>query len=274
MVKPGWEIWRPSIARWWNYTGGGKDNFAVERSLVPAGKKNKVADKPFAAVLRDMALANRGFVRRTVEHLVEHEHITQFLVLGPGYPVSTEDSIHNIARHLNFTTKVLYVDNDPTVLAWAGLDNYGYHLAVDADIFEPETLLDLREVTTFLDWTQPIGIVCTAVLNYHPGDAGEVAKTMQTYVDATAAGSCTVISHFCNPDPSRWDLSEVEQILSAGLETPVQFRDLEQIAELFPGQQLLEPQVVPCQHWPEVVDDDEPEMFTHIAGGIGKKPRA
>lgn len=259
-------LWIPNVARFWNAAAGGKDNVALDRGLV--AQANKIG-----VIRRWLTEPNHRFLLRTAQHLVKEERITQFLVLGPGLPPDGV-YLHHIVQSLNLTAKVLYVDNDPVVLAHArALDgDRGLEMVVDADIFEPKSLLGRKEVTKFLDWSAPIAIICTAVLHYHPGDTHDVAAVMQTYIDAAADGSCTVVSHFLDAGEAATAAQKLEALLSSGLDTPARFRSLPEIAELFPDQEVLPPGVVPCPHWPEREDDDLTPAY--IAGGIGKKQTA
>lgn len=256
---------RANTARVWNFVSGGKDNFHRDRDLA-----RLTAEQGFPN-LTSMAYANHQFLLRASAYLAKEQRIAQFLVLGPGLPA---DSIclHDTIQAFSPSARVLYVDNDPVVLAHArhGVSTARSALVVEADIFDPKALLDQREVTTFLDWSAPIAIICTAALHYHPDDA-DATGVMQTYIEAAADGSCTAISHFLDPGREDFDVRRFETLLSTGLEVPVHFRTLDQIEELFPGQDLLAPGAVPCLYWPEADDDAPGVLLTCIAGGIGKK---
>jgi hypothetical protein len=258
----------PNVARVWSYAAGGKDEFAPDRNVVESMNK---AQHP--GVLGWLARANQQFLLRALAYLVTSHRMQQFLVLGPGIPPDAV-YVHETVQRYNPSAKVVYVDTDRIVLSRArGAFNGrpGQQLVVDADIFEPKALLANEEVTTFLDFSEPIAIICTAVLHYHPGTTTDVANLMQTYVDAVPTGSCTVITHFLDFDEHGWDMEVFAEALSLRLQTPVHSRTLEEIAQLFPGQEMLAPGVVPCLHWPHEDDHDPPMITTAIAGGIGKK---
>src|SRR5690348_16594077 len=109
--------WPPEIdttvahsARVWNYWLGGKDHYAVDR---------EVGDR-LSRINPDIALtarADRAFLHRSVRHLVAEAGIRQFLDIGTGLP--TAGNTHEIAQSLAPETRVVYVDNDPVVLAHA-----------------------------------------------------------------------------------------------------------------------------------------------------------
>ncbi|HEY3514522.1 MAG TPA: SAM-dependent methyltransferase [Kribbella sp.] len=257
---------RVNIARFWNYAGQGKDNFARDRAVVDA-----IARQGFP-VLPTLAHDNHRFLLRAAGYLAHEQRISQFLVLGPGLPADAI-YLHDTVQAFTPSAKVLYVDNDPVVLAhaWHGISSARCAQVVEADIFDPKSLLDRKEVTTFLDWSAPIAIICTAALHYHPGDTADVAGVMQTYIDAAAEGTCTAISHFLDPGLEGFDVRGLEAALSTELEVPVQFRTIGQIEELFPDQELLAPGAVSCVHWPEPDENAPGAVLTCIAGGIGRK---
>ena len=100
----------PHSARIWNYWLGGKDNFAADRA----------AGDEFLAVYpghRDKARAVRHFLARTVRYLVVEAGVRQFLDVGTGLP--TADNTHEVAQRLAPESQIVYVDNDPLVLAHA-----------------------------------------------------------------------------------------------------------------------------------------------------------
>jgi hypothetical protein len=258
-------LWQPNIARFWNFAGGGKDNLARDRAVISR------AERGFP-LLGEMARANHQFLLRATAYLATEQRITQFLVLGPGIPADDNLHFHDTVRAFNPIAKVLYVDNDPIVLAHArhGGGSHRNTYVVDGDIFDAKQLLERAEVSTFLNWSVPIGIICTAVLHYHPGETADVAAIMQTYIKAAAVGSCTAISHFLDPGVDDFDVRRLEQLLNTGLGLPVRFRTLAEIKELFPDQDLLAPGAVPCRYWPDP-EADAPATFPCIAGGIGQK---
>jgi S-adenosyl methyltransferase len=61
--------------------------------------------------------ANRAFLRRAVQYLAAEAGIRQFLDIGTGLP--TAENTHQVAQHIAPDSKVVYVDNDPIVLAHA-----------------------------------------------------------------------------------------------------------------------------------------------------------
>ncbi|WP_329484207.1 SAM-dependent methyltransferase [Kribbella sp. NBC_01484] len=117
-----------------------------------------------------------------------------------------------------------------------------------------------------------MAIIQTATLHHHPGPASDIARIMQTYVDAAAPGSCTVISHFLDPqDVVSGAVRRIEQRLLDSSAGTGWFRTVDEIRSLFPGQCLVGPGVVPCYQWPDTYAEATNWTQGCIAGGIGQK---
>src|SRR5262245_61036142 len=100
----------PHSARIWNYWLGGTDNFPVDRAAGDAYVK------AFPGVLQ-MARASRAFLVRSVRYLAADAGVRQFLDVGTGLP--TADNTHQVAQRVAPDARVVYVDNDPMVVAHA-----------------------------------------------------------------------------------------------------------------------------------------------------------
>ncbi|GDY79201.1 hypothetical protein SAV31267_086860 [Streptomyces avermitilis] len=123
-------------ARVWNYWIGGKDNYQVDQEVG-----EQVA--AMFPVIRDVARADRAFLGRVVRHLTAECGMRQFMDIGTGLP--TLDNTHEIAQRIAPDARIVYVDNDPTVLVHArallrstpeGATDY-----IDADAHDPETII-------------------------------------------------------------------------------------------------------------------------------------
>lgn len=108
MQRPDWapddiDIERPSVARMYDYYLGGSHNFAADRAAARA-MMEAVPEAPL------MAQANRAFMRRAVQYLVD-SGVRQFLDIGSGIP--TVGNVHEIAQRAAPDSRVVYVDVDP-----------------------------------------------------------------------------------------------------------------------------------------------------------------
>ncbi|MGH3170096.1 MAG: SAM-dependent methyltransferase, partial [Trebonia sp.] len=153
---PAFDTSTAHIARVYDYWLGGKDNFAADRE---AGDEAYVAYPDMPSSVR----ANRAFLRRAVRFMTE-SGIRQFLDVGTGLP--SANNTHEVAQSVSSDCRVLYVDNDPMVLAHAHALLVGGHQGstayFDADARDPEKIL--RGAEQMLDLSQPVGVILVAIL--------------------------------------------------------------------------------------------------------------
>ena len=145
------------IARVYDYWLGGKDNFTVDRQV---GEK-VLAIHPETVL---SVQANRKFLARSVRHLAATEGVRQFLDVGTGLP--SANNTHEVAQAAIPQARVVYVDNDPIVLAHAralltsrpeGATGY-----LDADIKDADEIV--AGAARLLDFSRPVGVMLVAVL--------------------------------------------------------------------------------------------------------------
>ncbi len=98
----------PHSARVWNYWLGGKDWYPVDQETG----ENGAAAYPDIVLL---ARAAREFLKNAVRYLAVEEGIRQFLDIGTGLP--TAMSTTKAAQAVAPESRIVYVDNDPLVLA-------------------------------------------------------------------------------------------------------------------------------------------------------------
>jgi hypothetical protein len=254
----------PHIARVYDYWLNGKDNFTVDRVA---------AEEAIAAFpgIRDSAQANRAFLRRTVRYLTAVEGIRQFLDIGTGLP--SVSNTHEVSQAAAPDSRVVYVDNDPLVLAHARAlltsSPEGATAYLDADLQDTETILE--EAASTLDFTRPVGIMLLAILHYIP-DLAEARRIVARLLAAVPAGSFLVISH-AGTDLLPEEVAAFEKGLNAHLPAErhhvARPRDL--VISFFDGIDLVEPGVVRVSDW----HPDSPEesaMQTILWGGVARKP--
>ena len=265
-IPVGVDTTRASIARVYDAALNGKDNFEIDREVL-----RQVAT--VAPQVNDLAWSNRNFLIRACRFLAGQTDITQYLDCGSGLP--TAENTHQVVQRLRPESKVLYIDNDPVVLAHgrALLEENENTLFVSADIFDPDEVLGRDEVREFLDFSKPIAVIQNGTLHHYIGNDGP--QIMQKYVDAVVPGSYTVIAHFY--DPQTPEHSEVarkmeERFVHSPMGSGV-FRTREQLLELFPGQELVPPGLVLCDDWwpdgPRIKPLNQVEEC--IAGAVGRK---
>ncbi|MBG6066981.1 SAM-dependent methyltransferase [Micromonospora ureilytica] len=269
-APPGIDPNIPSVARVYDFFLGGKDNFEVDRKVAEHALRI-TPDGPAAGQ------ANRAFLRRVIRYLVSEAGIDQFLDIGSGLP--TQGNVHEVATEQNPKAQVVYVDNDPIVLAHgrALLAAEGTATVIQADIREPQEILNHPDVRRFLDFDRPIGLLLFAIL-HHLGDDEDPKAVAAALIDQLPAGSYVAISHFRDPgerDPegSR-KAHEVERIFNESLGTG-RWRTDEEILSFTEGLTLLEPGLVPLAEWrpesdaPATVQTDTYHTFV---GLLARKP--
>jgi len=250
----------PHSARVWNYWLGGKDNFAVDRD---AGDQVRDAYPEVVEIAR----ASRAFLARAVRYLVGEAGIRQFLDIGTGLP--TADNVHEVAQRLAPESRIVYVDNDPMVLAHArallasspeGATDY-----IDADVHEPDKIL--RDAARTLDFTRPVALMLLGILG-NVADTDEARSIVKRLVDAVPSGSYVVINDGTKTTEEHFEAERTAH--EAGHQYIV--RTPEQVASFFEGLELVEPGVVATPLWrPEPSLSGEPaELAVHC--GVARKP--
>jgi hypothetical protein len=250
----------PHSARIWNYWLGGKDNYAVDRE----------AGEAFCQIFPGMvevARSVRHFLARTVRYLAGEAGIRQFLDIGSGLP--TVDNTHEIAQRVAPESRIVYVDNDPLVLAHAralltatppGATDY-----IDADVHDPGAILEAASRT--LDFDRPVGLMLLGIMA-HIADEEEVRSILRRLLAALPPGSHLVLSDGANTDPAR---AEAHRRYNSGGAVPYVLRSPELIASFFDGLELLEPGVVPVSRWRPEPGPFGPPAEVSTYGGVGRK---
>jgi hypothetical protein len=252
------------VARIYNYWLGGKDNFAADRE---AGDAAIEAYPDMYSSVR----ANRAFLKRTVRYVAEEAGIRQFLDIGTGLP--SANNTHEVAQSIAPESRIVYVDNDPIVLAHAralltsspeGATGY-----LDADARDTGKIL--TAAAELLDFEKPVAVLLVAILQLVGDDDdpyGRVAELMR----AVPAGSFLVISHVpSDMQRQATGVAQAASLLSTLMTQRVTPRSHDQVAGFFDGLELIGPGVVPIQQWrPD--SDDEASSRAGMWGGVGKKP--
>jgi O-methyltransferase involved in polyketide biosynthesis len=237
-------------ARIWNYWLGGKDNYAVDRE---AGDQYKEIFPGIAVVAR----TSRAFLTRAVKYLAAEAGIRQFLDIGTGLP--TANNTHEVAQRVAPESRIVYVDNDPLVLAHAralltstpeGACDY-----VDGDLREPGGIM--AQAARTLDLAQPVALMLLGILHHIP-DTGQAYSIVGDLMGALAPGSFLAINH--STSAVHGPAMEEAVVHWNKVGTPsMTLRTPLQIAQFFDGLDLLPPGVVSCSRW-------RPDLT--LAGGL------
>jgi len=257
---------RAHTARVYDYLIGGKNHFAADREAA-----SKVLTANPSAVTGPRQ--NRAFLGRTVSYLAAEAGIRQFLDIGTGLP--TTSNVHQVAQAVVPSAHIVYVDNDPLVLAHARAlltsDPDGRTAYIDADLRKPEAILSNPVTREVLDFGQPIALMLLAILHFIL-DEEDPAGIVKTLVDALPPGSYVVASHFTAEHSREGSAAGARAYRGAGM--AVQARDSDEFAEIaFSGLDLVPPGVVLVSEWrPEGLGPRPTPAEVSAYGGVARKP--
>jgi hypothetical protein len=259
---------KASIARVYDAFLNGKDNYEVDREVLH--RVQRVA--PEASQL---AWDNRGFLIRATRFVAAETGITQFLDCGSGLP--TAENTHQVAQRIQPDARVVYVDNDPVVLAHGRAlleENDQTHFSA-ADIFQPKQILNDEIVRKHIDFSEPIALFQLGTLHHYDGEPSP-QEIMKEYIDALPSGSYVGLTHFFDPETDEHsDLARrMEDVF---LHSPMgtgRFRTRSEIEGMLAGLELVEPGLTLCADWwpdgPRL--KPLPPVSYCIVGAVGRKP--
>ena len=252
-------------ARVYDYWLGGKDNFPADRAL---------AEHIMEAIptMRTMAAANRAFLSRAVRYLAEEAGIRQFLDIGTGIP--TSPNVHEVAQAVAPDSRVVYVDNDPIVLAHARAlltsQEAGETSFIGADLRQPKSILDHPTLTSTLDLSQPVAVMLVAVLMYfRDTDNPNPFEMVATLLEAMPPGSYLAITH----PTADFNAEAMGGAVAAAERSGVTLvpRNQAETEEFFAGLDVVDPGVTPVLSWRPDKPPDDPRSAYYWAG-IARKP--
>jgi len=256
---------KPHSARMYDYYLGGKDNFAADRATA------EKAMQSWGGV-RTAVRENRAFLGRAVRHLVSEAGIRQFLDIGTGLP--SANNVPEVAQATAPACRVVYVDNDPIVLAHARVLLRGHPQGrtayIEADLREPEKILATPQVRGTLDLSQPVALMLVAILHFLP-DEDNPATVVAALLDALPAGSYLVASHVTPEHDPAGVTGLVRAYQQGGI--PAQARTADDFAELaFSGLEMIDPGLVLVSEWrPAGIGPRPLPSEVNWYGGIGRK---
>src|SRR5215472_10321961 len=250
----------------YDYYLGGKDNFAADRETAQALMK-------IVPTIRAAARENRAFLGRAVRYLVAEAGIRQFLDIGTGLP--SANNVHEVAQDVEPSCRIVYVDNDPLVLAHARAlltsSAEGKTAYIEADLRDPEKILQHPVTRQTLDFTKPVALMLVAVLHFLR-DASGPRQIVETLLGALPSGSYLVASHATNEhDPDTLagaGRAYQERGLIGQIRTSDEFADL-----AFRGLEMVDPGVVLVSDWrPQGAGPRPLASEVNAYGGVARKP--
>ncbi|WP_232662383.1 SAM-dependent methyltransferase [Pseudonocardia sp. TRM90224] len=256
---------RAHSARIYDYLLGGKTNYAADREAAEA----LLALTP---TIRATAQANRAFMRRATHHLAHDHGIRQFLDVGAGIP--TAPNLHQVAQAVLPESRVVYIDNDPIVMAHARAlmigDRRGRTAYIEADVRDPGAIIEAPELAETLDVSEPIALSLFALLHFlEDDDAYNAVRELVDFLPSGSFLSLTAASDEFNTEIAHRSATAVRD---HGIN--VRLRSMAEIERFFAGLDLLEPGLVQVHRWRP--DGDLPSAASldagiDIYGGVARK---
>jgi hypothetical protein len=161
---------------------------------------------------------------------------------------------------------VVYVDNDPIVLAHARAlmsgTPQGKTRFIHADMHDPRSILDHPAIAETLDLTQPVAVMLVAIMMYFRA-ADDPHGIIATLLDDMPSGSYLTITH----PTADFNPQAMAGVVVAAERSGITFqpRSRTETESLFTGLELVDPGVVPVLAWRP--DDD------HASKGASAIPR-
>jgi S-adenosyl methyltransferase len=261
---------RPSPARMYDYMLGGTHNLQVDREATERFR----AQYPD---LEDAAFANRGFLGRAARWMAADQGIRQFIDIGSGLP--TQNNTHETIRQVTSDARVVYVDIDPMVAVYARelLTDGGATEVIQADLRDPDSVLNHPRLRALIDFDEPVGLLMTAVLQF-VSDAANPWGLVSRYLSAVVPGSYLALSHITGDHlPARSVQTGVEVYDDATEKAYPRTRA--EIGRFFDGLELVtpypgaEPVLVNVGQWgaedPAVANSDGAHAFYC---GVARRP--
>ncbi len=252
-------------ARVYDYMLGGKTNFAADRA---AGDKI-IAEWPGS---RASATAARAVMHRMVRRLAAVHGIRQFLDIGTGIP--TAPNLHEIAQAVDPAGRIVYVDNDPIVLAHARAllagTPEGRTAYIDGDLREPGKILAEPVLRQTLDLDRPVALTLINLVHFLSDEAA--LPLVAELVDALPSGSYLALTAgTADSSPARAEIAS-RRYREAGIENHLRTRA--QVERFFAGLELDDPGVMLINHWHPDPDDGPipPDDEVMAYAGLARKP--
>ncbi|MFE1521677.1 SAM-dependent methyltransferase [[Kitasatospora] papulosa] len=205
------DVSKASVARMYDYLLGGTDNY--ESDWAACAELLRIAPST-----QRIALINRQFLVRAVKYIASTGQIDQYIDHGSGLP--TQNNVHQVAQRVNKNARVVYVDNDPIVLAHGRmmLEENRNTAVLGADMRETQDILREAERLRLYQRGRPAAALFVSVLHCIPdGDDDAPWRLIRNVVEELPSGSFLVLCHLASDDVKlRADVTEMMQRVTGG----------------------------------------------------------
>jgi S-adenosyl methyltransferase len=258
----------PRLARVRNAISGGDANFSVDRDVVKS-----LADATPSGLegLQSVIEALHRFKMRGVRTVANESDVRQFLHVGTATP--STGMVHEHVLPLVPDARIVYASYDTTTLAhvhalWRDAPD-GAVAHVHSPFEEPGKIL--RGAAETLDLDLPVAVVLPTTLNVLTDEVAQAL--MDALREALASGSYIVMAE-TSLDIYAEGAADVVELLDSVLEEPYIARTKAEIALQLDGFDLLDPGLVPIEHWRSDGDPPflPPGQLIPLFGAVGRKP--
>ncbi|WP_121843415.1 SAM-dependent methyltransferase [Streptomyces sp. S5] len=262
--QSGFTTSRAHSARVYDYILGGKDHYPADAEAGDAMSRHWPA-------LPIHMMENRRFMHRAVRFLAEECGIRQFLDIGTGLP--TPPNLHQIVQEVAPESHVVYVDNDPIVLAHARAllqsSAEGATAYVDSDMHDPDAILDSQEFQDLIDLNRPVGLTVIGIMHFilPPDDRRLISRLLDPLPSGSYLAMTIGTADFAPEEVNR----VAEEYRQQGM--PFVLRNLATATSFFDGLELQDPGVTQVHTWrpgPEQSDVDGRDIAMY--GAVARKP--
>ncbi|MFF0741538.1 SAM-dependent methyltransferase [Streptomyces sp. NPDC004111] len=258
----------PSAARMYDWLLGGHNNFAADQEacqlLLEAAPSTKA-----------LALNNRWFLQRVVRALAEEHQIRQFVDFGSGLP--TQNNVHQIAQSVHDDAHVVYIDNDPVVLAHGRsiLDDSTKTGIIAADMADTEYIFGHEEMRRLIDPERPVAVLFNSVLHCIPDAKDPLGIVRRTLRKLAQSDNFVVICQLVSEDKHLRD--EVTNLMFEQThDNWGRVREVADVKGYFEGLEVQPPGLVDVTDWrPESELQQKQRSIEWIEfGGLARVPAA
>lgn len=257
------DVSQASDARVTNLLLGGTDHYESDRDAT-----RRLTE--LAPNIRQLTRLSRQFLLRAVRYLAAERRIGQFLDHGAGLP--TRENVHQVARRVNKSARVVYIDNDPVVVAHARMMlDEARTLILDADMLDTDSVLSRCERAGFLNRKAPVGVLFVSALHC-AADEQDPWRHVKNLMDRLPSGSCLALSHLVSDNAARRE--EASRLMQRLTGRPWTVRSPAEVDQFFDGLRPVGGPIGDVAHWkPGLSLKLKLADLTWIAyGGVARKP--
>ncbi|MFF8955929.1 SAM-dependent methyltransferase [Streptomyces sp. NPDC014894] len=255
---------RAHSARVYDCILGGKDHYPVD---AEAGRAMCAQWPALPVHMR----ANREFMHRAARHLAREEGIRQFLDIGTGLP--TSPNLHEVVQRERPDASVVYVDNDPIVLAHAQAlltsSPEGRTAYVDADMRDPDAITGSAEFRELLDPREPVALMVIGMLHFitPPDDHALLRRLLDPLPPGSFLAATIGTADFAPEEVGRVAREYERQGM------PMVLRDRAAAEAFFDGLDMVGPGLRQVHHWrPDPGGTPPDDRDVAMYGAVARKP--